>query len=65
MKEPAPDITGLKITKCPPGRAIGADYFRNWSFRRSGGRSGSGAKPASAIAARGASDLKPAKGDAR
>jgi hypothetical protein len=65
MKEKAPDVTGHAITKLPPGRAEGADYFRNWSFRRSGGGCGRGAKPSGAIAARGAGDLKQAKGDAR
>jgi hypothetical protein len=59
MKEKAPDVTGHAITRLPPGRAKGADYFRNWSFRRSGGGAGSGAKPMSAIARRSAGDLKP------
>jgi hypothetical protein len=33
MKEQAPDVTGLKITKLPPGKAFGADGLRRWATR--------------------------------
>jgi hypothetical protein len=29
-----------KITKCPPGKAIGADYLQIWARQRNGGLSG-------------------------
>jgi hypothetical protein len=30
----------VKITKLPPGKAIGADDLQNWSRQRNAGRSG-------------------------
>ena len=40
MKEQAPDITGLKITKLPPGQAQGAGDLAKWAYNRAVGRSG-------------------------
>lgn len=36
------DISGIKITKLPPGKAFGADDLSRWSARRAGGRFGTG-----------------------
>jgi hypothetical protein len=32
MKQLAPDITGLNVTKLPPGKAFGADGLSRWSL---------------------------------
>jgi hypothetical protein len=32
----------VKVTICPPGRALGCDDFQRWASRRSAGRSGAG-----------------------
>lgn len=34
------DITGMKVTKLPPGEAIGARDLHNWSSRRNANRTG-------------------------
>jgi hypothetical protein len=34
------EIDGVKVTKCPPGKAKGADDLRLWGQRRMVGRSG-------------------------
>jgi len=33
-------MSEIKITKCPPGAAYGADDLQNWAKRRLAGRSG-------------------------
>jgi hypothetical protein len=30
----------VKVTKCPPGRALGCDDLQQWASNRSAGRSG-------------------------
>lgn len=43
MKKSEPvDISGIKITKLPPGKAFGADDLTKWSHNRAVGASGSG-----------------------
>jgi hypothetical protein len=39
-KEKAPDLTGFKITKLPPGIARGADDLTKWAHNRAVGRFG-------------------------
>jgi hypothetical protein len=65
MKEQAPDITGLPITKLPPGKAFGADDLTRWSHKRASGGAGGGAKPMGAIVQRKARLQSAPLGDAQ